>query len=165
MRSTIMVALAAMICSVAVADKRDFPLFDPLHAHCATETDFPGEACADVFKRFVTVVNTFRPEPNSKGFYRTVESTVNDYLWVTRTTPVAKYVDDIIFIFYEKIVDSAPYCEVSARSRSQTFSYFDYDTNYCNMWTVYQSVGGFEVVDTSKCTWIPDNARKVCAIY
>ena len=53
-----MVALAAMLCSFAVADKRDFPLFDPLHAHCATETDFPGEACADVFKRFVTAINT-----------------------------------------------------------------------------------------------------------
>ena len=160
-----MVAMTALLCGISYADKRDFPLFDPLHSHCATETDFPAQACADVYLRFVNVINTFRPEPLSKGFYNMVESVENDYIWVTRTTPVARYIDDIIFIFYEKTVDNAPYCEVSARSRSQSFSYFDYNTNYCNMWIVYNSVGGFEVVDTSKCAWVPDNAKKICAIY
>ena len=50
------VAAAAILCGLAICDKRDFPLFDPLHSHCASETDFPGESCADVYKRFVTVI-------------------------------------------------------------------------------------------------------------
>ena len=165
MRSAILLAMSALLCNIAFADKKDFPLFDPKHAHCATETDFPGQKCSDVYTRFVNVISSFRPEPKSKSTYKVVESKVNDYIWVTRTAIVSKYIDDVIFIFFEKTVDQAPFCEVSARSRSQTESYFDYNTNYCNMWTVYQSVGGFEVVDTSKCQWVPDNAKKVCYLF
>lgn len=65
-----------------------------------------------------------------KGIYDFKEQGKNEYIWVTRTTPVKKYVDDIIFEFEQKGKD----CEVYARSRSQSLSYYDYATNYCNMW-------------------------------
>ena len=67
------------------------------------------------------------------------EEAENDYLWVTRETPSAHYIDDIIFEF----IDNEGGCQLNSKSRSQSNSYFDYDTNYCNMWTVMNGVGGF----------------------
>jgi hypothetical protein len=58
---------------------------------------------------------------------------------MTRTTPVKKYVDDIAFEFSQTGAD----CLVKARSRSQTLSYYDYATNYCNMWNPLKYTGEF----------------------
>jgi len=31
-------------------------------------------------------------------------------------------------------------CKVSAKSRSNSPSYYDWDTNYCNMWNVFNAL-------------------------
>ena len=161
------VTLIAVLISFSgvIADKKDFPAFDPSHAHCALETYFPNANCSVIYNRFVTTVNSYKPEPQSKGYYRTIESKDSDYVWVTRETPKAHYIDDILFVFLNSGNSTNPSCDVQSRSRSQTLSYFDYDTNYCNMWTVFQGVGGYQIIRTNKCEWIPDNAKKICAIY
>lgn len=44
-----------------------------------------------------STIKKFTPEPDAKGTYAIKESSPNNYIWATRTTPVKKYVDDIIF--------------------------------------------------------------------
>ena len=88
-----------------------------------------------------------------------------EYIWATRETPTNHYFDDVIFVFISQHIEGGTQCQVQARSRSQSLSYFDYNTNYCNMWTVLKAVGGFQVVEYNQCKWVPDNAKKICAIY
>ena len=46
--------LAVLVLSIAtvIADKKDFPAFDPNHAHCALETFFPDSSCSAIYSRF-----------------------------------------------------------------------------------------------------------------
>ena len=97
----------------------------------------------------------------SGGLYAVHEEQLDSYIWSTRTTPVAKYVDDQIFEFTQVGAN----CSVQARSRSQTTSYYDYDTNYCNMWNVFNSLASFENLTTTKCKWVPTDPVTTCAIY
>ena len=103
---------------IASAKQRDFPSFDPLHAHCAMETFFPLQQCDDIFDKFYTTIYGFSPEPQSKGYYRVKEAERPKYIWASRETPTAHYVDDIIFVFVPQRVDGGTQCQVQARSRS-----------------------------------------------
>ncbi len=165
MRKNLLLLTLASTLLLTQSKQRDFPSFDPLHAHCAMETVFPLQNCDGVFDNFYDTIYGFSPEPQSQGYYRVKEAERPQYIWATRETPTAHYIDDIIFVFVSQRVDGGFQCQVQARSRSQTLSYFDYNTNYCNMWTVIRAIGGYEVVETNQCPWVPDNARKICAVY
>ena len=97
----------------------------------------------------------------SGGDYAIYEEDLTSYIWSTRTTPVAKYVDDQIFEFTQNGAN----CDVLAKSRSQTASYYDYDTNYCNMWNVFTELASFENLKTTKCQWVPSDPVTTCAQY
>ena len=79
----------------------------------------------------------WHPEPNAGGDYELWDATEEESIWATRTTPVKNYVDDVLFEFFGDPTDfRVPGCTVKAKSRSQSLSVYDYNTNYCNMWNV-----------------------------
>ena len=85
-------------------------------------------------------------------------------IWVTRTTPVHHYVDDIEFTF----TDQGTKCQIDAKSRSQTLSYYDYNTNYCNMYNVIRSQPiQYTKVTTTECKWSPLDSQvtATCTTY
>ena len=87
------------------------------------------------------------------GIYAVHKETLNKSVWVTRTTPTKHYVDDIMFS-----LSGTASCSITAKSRSQTTSYYDYDTNYCNMYNVFRGMGQkFSTPSTTDCKWVPDD--------
>ena len=116
-------------------------------------------------------VETWHPEPKANGTYALWDVTEEESIWVTRTTPVKKYVDDIMFEYFGNPDDfQEKGCTVKAKSRSQTLSYYDYDTNFCNMWNVMAQVEGadsesLKALSTSECKWVPEDPKTTCAKY
>ena len=108
-------------------------------------------ACSDVFTTMDTELKSFQ-DPAS-GIYAIHSEVEGANIWVTRTTPTKHYVDDIEFTY---TVNSATTCGVVAKSRSQTLSVYDYDTNYCNMYNPLRQSGlKFSPVETSSCANVP----------
>ena len=95
-------AAITLLIGMSQAGKRDFPAFDPAHAHCAMETTYIDQACSDIFDKFYSTISSFTPEPRSKGYYRIKETNENDYIWATRETPTNHYFDDVIFVFVDQ---------------------------------------------------------------
>ena len=143
---------ASALIAVAAASPSNFPAFDSMHAHCSLTTTFQA-GCAATFAALDKTVKTFT-DPAS-GIYAVVEEGSNQYVWVTRTTPVKHYVDDIIFM----VGGDGSTCTVQSKSRSQTLSYYDYDTNFCNMYNVFRSSGvAFSAPKVGDCKWVPADA-------
>ena len=107
------------------------------------------------------------PEPKAGGIYAMWTATEEESLWVTRTTPTKHYVDDIIFDYFGNPADfEVKGCTVQGRSRSRTLSYYDYDTNFCNMWNVFNALGQpLTNMTTSECKWQPVAPAVTCAKY
>ena len=121
-----------------------FPSFSALHAHCAMQTTI-SSTCDDAYKALNTIVNTANFDP-AGGLYAVKQETSDQMIWVTRTTPTKHYVDDIEFL----LSGTGSTCTINAKSQSQSLSYYDYDTNYCNMYNVFKSSGvTFTPVTTS----------------
>jgi len=129
-----------------------FPAFDSFHANCAMQTTVSAK-CSDVKAAFDKTVASPTWDP-AGGLYAVKQQTANS-LWVTRTTPTKHYVDDIEFL----LTDQGSVCNISAKSRSETMSYYDYDTNFCNMYNVFKSSGvAYTTPTTSECKWVPTAA-------
>ena len=89
-----------------------FPKFDAFHAHCAISIKF-SENCLTVFNKMKEAVEDWHPEPKAGGTYAVWDITEEEQIWVTRTTPVKKYVDDVIFDYFGNPADfEAPGCTV-----------------------------------------------------
>ena len=109
------------------------------------------------------VVDLLTPDV-AGGMYRHFEETENKYVWAIRTTPSGKYDDDVIFELEDVVVEDdglnqASYCKIEARSRSQSFSEYDFDTNFCNMWNVLSRVEGMGEVDITRCAYYPKDSE------
>ena len=148
----------SLLATAVLAKESDFPSFSSLHAHC--QMTVPLTSTCDAAQAAITTqVGTMSPGV-SGGLYAIKEQANDSYVWVTRTTPVKKYVDDIIFEFP---ASSDGVCAVTAKSQSQTLSYYDYDTNYCNMYNVFKGAAGvgFDVTKVSlqNCKWAPTAAE------
>lgn len=120
---------------------------------------YPNTQCAALFNEIDAEVRSWANGDPSNGLMAIYEEQADSYIWTTRTTPVKHYVDDQIFEFSQKGQD----CNVQARSRSQINSYYDYDTNYCNMWNVLNSIGGMTNQSVSNCNFRPDDDAVTCA--
>lgn len=151
---------AAAVLSVS-ADIRDFPSFDFAHANCAITASYAGQQCSQVFSSMQSVLQSWVGGDPGKGLYDIKEQKADTYFWATRTTPVHRYVDDIAFEFSE----SASGCSVKARSRSQSLSYYDYSTNYCNMWNPIKFTGAFTITSVSDCKFPAEDPSTTCNIY
>ena len=126
--------IAAALVSLSQAGKGDFPKFDSFHAHCQLSSEVTG-TCAEVWTALDNTLKTMA-DP-AQGTYKVKEDGSNDYVWATRTTPVKKYVDDIMFTVSPSTNNDT--CTVTGKSRSQTLSYYDYETNFCNLYNVLRS--------------------------
>ncbi|CDW71084.1 UNKNOWN [Stylonychia lemnae] len=155
------ILLLASLVGQAFSAKTDFPEFDIFHANCAMEVTYPSQTCQQAFTAVEKTIREFNPEPDANGIYALKESADTDYIWTTRTTPVKKYIDDIIFEFKQQGAN----CIVSSKSRSQTFSIYDYETNYCNIYNVHRYIGGFTNLKTSQCRYEPSDPVERCKIY
>ena len=147
--------LIAGIMAVGInASASDFPKLDLLHAHCEMQTQITG-TCDEVWK---TIDNTLKTMADpAQGTYRFKEDATNSYTWATRTTPVSKKVDDVIFTVAPTRFEDADGCVVNAKSRSQALSIYDYETNFCNMYNVFRSDGrAFTEPTTSNCKFVPE---------
>uniref|UniRef100_A0A7S3U4Q1 Uncharacterized protein n=1 Tax=Strombidinopsis acuminata TaxID=141414 RepID=A0A7S3U4Q1_9SPIT len=157
--------IAALAFAFVAADKSDFPTNLSGHAHCSLSTDFVGMDCDSVYNAVNSEVAKWGSSKTSPagGLYRLYEESTDDYIWTTRLTRDEKYVDDQLFEF-EPINGG---CHVAGQSRSQSPSYYDYDVNYCNMWNVYNGVGGFSNLHISSCDFYPSDSEieTTCARY
>jgi len=109
-----------------------FPSYSGMHAHCGMETTVSA-SCSDVYAALNKIVATPSFDP-AGGIYAVHQEVTDSSVWVTRTTPTKHYVDDIEFL----LTDKNGSCSISAKSQSQSLSYYDYDTNYCNMYNVFK---------------------------
>jgi hypothetical protein len=160
MFKSLVIVAAALVAAVS-ADISSFPSFDALHANCAMKALYPGEACATTYANMRKVITSWKGGDPGKGLYDIKEEKENTYIWVTRTTPVKRYVDDIAFEFST----TGSGCQVSSRSRSQSLSYYDYSTNYCNMWNPIKYTGSFQGLVVSDCKFPTDDPATTCNIY
>ena len=144
-----------------VAGASAFPSFDSFHAHCALTFDVQG-SCADAYTAMDNMVKTNADPASPKGTYSAKQETAGKYLWSQRKTANGKYIDDVDFTF----ADSNGNCKVSARSRSETLSYYDYNVNFCNMYNVARGAKvQFSNVQHSNCAWVPDDVTTTCNRY
>ena len=140
---------------VANAAKSDFPSFDSFHANCQM-SHLIAQDCQNVYPVIDSSLKNGFKDP-AGGDYQLKEDSLDDYVWVTRTTPVHKYVDDVLFEF----TSDPKGCMVNMKSKSEPLSYYDYATNYCNMYNVIRET--FQVpfgdVTVSNCKFpAPDLA-------
>ena len=152
-------AVAALI---ATASARDFPWFSPFHAHCELTLTVANTECADVMLALENTMIAWSAGGPAKGIYTNVAQSESS-TWYTRTTPVKKYVDDIMF---DATIYNGIDCNVVAKSQSQSLSYYDYDTNYCNMYNVFRKSGlKYGTITPSQCKWVPTDADTTCDKY
>ena len=147
---------AALVSATAASS---FPSFDALHANCALSWNFAG-TCDNAYNTLQNTLTNFKDPAG--GNYAIVQKNSPSSIWVTRTTPVKKYVDDIEFTVGSNVSGS---CTMSAKSRSQSLSYYDYSTNYCNMFNVIRTSGlKYTNLQASQCKF-PADSPSVCDKY
>jgi len=155
------VLLSALVVG-AFADISKFPSFDSFHANCAIEVTYNGKTCASVWASMKDLLTQYEQGDPGKGIYQFVDTLESKYFWLTRTTPVKKYVDDIAFEFFPTASGD---CTVKSRSRSQSLSYYDYSTNYCNMWNPLKNAGTFTNQKVYQCPFPTSDPANTCNIY
>ena len=154
--------LSALCVVGAFADISKFPTFDSFHANCAMEVTYAGQSCSSVWASMKNVLTQYQAGDPGKGIYQFIDQKESTYFWMTRTTPVKKYVDDIAFEFLGTATGD---CIVRSRSRSQSLSYYDYSTNYCNMWNPLKNAGSFTNQKVSQCPFPAADPATTCNTY
>ena len=153
--------LTALVAGAA-ADISQFPSFDAFHANCAMDVTYLGQSCPTVYANMKNLLTEYAAGDPGKGIYKFIDQKENTYFWMTRTTPVKKYVDDIAFEFS---TDASGDCVVKSRSKSQSLSYYDYSTNYCNMWNPLHYTGTFSNQKVHDCPFPTNDPATTCNIY
>merc|ERR1719329_550306 len=120
-------ALAALL-GLASAD--NFPGFDSFHAHCQTDVtvDAPCDKAIGDLASFIQANKDIASPP---GQYKLVQSQDGRMTWATRLTANGKYTDDVM---WQTSAGTANSCSITAKSRSQSLSVYDYNVNFCNMY-------------------------------
>ena len=85
----------------------------------------------------------------------------HEFIWAERESK-DHYIDDVLFQFIETSLDDKKDCIVSAKSKSQTLSFYDWNTNFCNIWNVLHEVPTFTDITTSNCMWEPTDPQTAC---
>ena len=155
------------LATIAVAGSagKSFPSYDSFHAHCGLEITLE-QPCEEVYGALKTTLDNFS-SPNfsdpSHGFYAPIQVT-DSSLWYTRLGAGKKYTDDMQ-LYVEK---SGSGCKITGKSRSQSLSYYDYYTNYCNMYNPLRKSGlDIHVPYTNNCKYEPsaDIRESQCDAY
>lgn len=150
------IAFIAIVATLAFAETSDpsgWPSSTFMHAHCEIYVTY-AQPCSTVFTEVETTIKTWVPSAHSNGILSIQSEQAGQFVWMTRTTPVKHYIDDVLF----KMTDSNGACDVHAKSRSQTLSVYDYDTNFCNMRNVLKTAGTYTFVKSANCAYSPTAA-------
>ena len=126
------ILVIAIAASQVAGAPSDFPKFDDFHANCTIAVKI-NAPCADTFKSIESVVS--KNDDPSHGTYKLKESD-EGYVWGTRLGAGGKYTDDV---FWGPGVDQDGSCLMNSKSRSQSLSFYDFETNFCNMYNAYRS--------------------------
>ena len=156
------ILMSALLVAGALADISQFPTFDSFHANCAIEVTYSGKSCSSVYASMKNVLTQYQGGDPGKGIYQFISQKDSTYFWMTRTTPVKKYVDDIAFEFVGTATGD---CIVKSRSRSQSLSYYDYSTNFCNMWNPLHYTGSFTNQKVTQCPFPTSDPATTCNTY
>ena len=168
LKKIVTAATASVMQGDSVDPFASFPIHDSFHADCTMVTTFEA-TCGQVYESLSKTISSFK-DPAS-GAYTLVEqqgpeSTGTGKIWAQRETPTAHYVDDILFNIATNPSMPAGVCNVFAHSRSETMSFGDANTNYCNVWNVFRSQNlKFAPVVTKECMFVPDDALTTCDKY
>jgi len=113
---------------------KKFPTSNFGHAHCHIAYDtIEGTTCHDVIESLLTTIEAWQPEEDTHGFYNlhSCHETEGDlnYVWAYRLTGDKKYTDDLVYT----LEDKENSCHIEGQSRSQSASYWDFYTNFCNI--------------------------------
>ena len=159
MFKALVLAPAAIVASASSI--KDYPSSDMFHSHCELTTTVAAP-CRSVYTTFNSPIAAYAKGDQGSGLYSVHASYSGDFCAI-RETPTHHYKDDILF----SLVDSNGACTVTAKSRSQSLSVYDFDTNYCNMYNILKSET-LSNLTISKCAYSPssDADREVqCAKY
>ena len=141
------------------ASAANFPSFDSFHAHCQFDT-VVSKSCDETFNTLQGVLTEFSSpdfKDPSKGFYAQKQVANGSQLWFTRLGAGKKYTDDMEFLLS---ADPAG-CKVTGKSQSQSLSYYDFYTNYCNMYNPLRVSGlTFTEPKTSQCKYAADPKQR-----
>ena len=119
-------------------------------------------------------VMSWHPEPVTGGEYEIWHAVEEENIWAVRSSPKLNFKDDVLFEFFGDPSDfEAKGCSVKGKSRSRFPSYYDFDTNYCNMWNVFNAVTQHfgssypdeAILSSSECKWAPKDPVKTCQKY
>jgi hypothetical protein len=78
-------------------------------------------------------ISGFKPDPLG-GMYNVTAAGTDDteyFIRGTRVTPSGRYTDDFMLVFLPNA--NLDECTVTGLSRSQSLSFYDFGTNYCNL--------------------------------
>ena len=158
MKSFALASLAALVS----ADASDFPSDDSRHAYCHVNATFDGLSCDSLYALMDNEIRRWDSSTTSPsgGVYSIYEEGVDSYIWSTRLTRDGNYVDDQLF----QLSATASGCYVEGHSKSESFSYYDYSVNFCNLWNVYNGVGNFSY-KIGACPFPADDPVTTCARY
>ena len=153
---------AAVFAAAASADITDFPKDDAMHADCHVTAVFAGVSCSTIYAEIDAEIRAWGEDTTSPagGVYELKEEKVDSYVWSTRLTRDKKYTDDNLFPLEE--TDEG--CTVAGHSRSIHTSIYDYSVNFCNLWNVYNGIGGFTYT-VGDCAYPASDPVTTCARY
>ena len=158
--------LAAILAVTISADASDFPKDSFNHAGCHLSATFDQQQCSTVYALMDDIIRQWAngdacAASGHPGHYSIFEEQNDSYIWSKRLTADGKYTDDQLFQFAE--TDAG--CQVTGKSNSESISMYDYGVNFCNLWNVYNTVGGATVSKASHCSVDPSDPVTTCARY
>ena len=141
---------------------KGFPTNNMGHAHCQmtfeSKTSLP---CSEAFSEVYGNVDAWKPEPDAGGIYQLKQCNDDDavtYIWSERLTGDQKYTDDVLLTFTEQ---ADGHCHIEGFSRSQSMSYWDYYTNFCNVRNLLKTVPGeIDSRKVGKCSFAPSEGEQ-----
>ena len=150
-------ATLALIAGTASADQ--FPSFSMFHAHCQIDTTCAA-SCKDMMD-FMAMLGKEDKEDKIGGHYKFYEKQGDQWVWLKRTTANGKYTDNIQ-IEGDSEIDNE--CRIVGKSQSEVLSYYDYETNYCNIYNLLFTLDQFpcSAPVAKSCKWQPTEAAREC---
>ena len=145
---------------------------DLFHAQCEMEIRILDEYCIDINASIIEQVHDRNGFNSSCEYFDdknefcgySMHGITDDQVHLQHETPVKHYVDDIHFTFKGEVKNETTgsfYCIVDGISKSQALSYYDYDTNYCNMFNLFRdgntsNLNFYLAIDIQNCKFHPD---------
>ena len=134
-----------------------FPELDSYHASCQL-TIITQMDCKEAYGKILSSVNDLSGGEHYGGFMNLKLTADNRSIWAVRTSNVNDAVDDVQFRINLDVTTDPHYpeCEIDVRSRSRALSYWDKQSNFCNLTNTLRNTSiMYTVPDWSGCKWHP----------